>query len=158
MKYNPGAYEVVRPITEKIQELSEKYNGVLQGGDITKSEIESDIRSLEEVYQNFQKVAGTKKKQDRGVIEDYRKICDELITCMDSTDKTQNFNTHKDSFLENIYSNKRSIGDVIMSKIKDFLEALGFEQNRSEMHKTEKFVDKILQERQAQTESRGCGG
>ena len=53
---NPGAYEVVRGLTEKIQELSKKYSGVLQGGDITKSNITNDIKSLEEEYE---KIAGS---------------------------------------------------------------------------------------------------
>lgn len=47
------------------------------------------------------------------------------------SDKTQNFATNKDAFLENVYSDKRSIGEKIMSKIKDFLETLGFKQDRS---------------------------
>jgi hypothetical protein len=40
-------------LTEKIQELSKKYSGVLQGGDITKSYITNDIKSLEEEYEKF---------------------------------------------------------------------------------------------------------
>ena len=160
LKVNPGAYEVVRPLTEKIQELCEKYRGALQGEEITKSDIEKDIRLLQEKYEEFKKVAATKEIQRSGALSKYEKICNELTNKMNSvmeiSDKSQNFTDHKDKFLENAYSSKRSVGDIIMSKIKDFLEALGFKQDRSSMHKTEKFAGRILNERQVQGNHNKC--
>ena len=67
-------------MTEKIQELSKKYSGVLQGGDITKLNITNDIKSIEEEYEKF-----VGFKENKRSLSQYKNICVELNNKMGST-------------------------------------------------------------------------
>lgn len=118
----------------KGEELSKKLKPIYD-----KLDIEDKI-TFDEFYNQMEKISERFKKE--AVSKGYAK------------DTTEGFAVYKGSAIDNEKKGiikktlSKDLVDLLTTKIKDFLEYLGFQPERSTNKKMENFADKILQERQ----------